>query len=81
MGFHTNRSKVSFPNLTINNTIFERVVNVNFLRLLISSNAMWNCHVDYVSMKLSRAVGVINFSYYIVLPHFNLCLLLCWGRC
>ena len=45
--------KISCPNLSMNNTVLERVVNFNFLELLISSNAKWNHLIDHVTRKVS----------------------------
>ena len=91
MIFHTNHKNVIYPDLNINNTTIERVVNFNFLRLLISANAKWTCHIDHVSRKVSRAIGIINamkktfpistlVTLYnsLIMPHINYCLLI-WG--
>ena len=91
MIFHANHKEVVYPDLKINNTIIERVVNFNFLGLLISANAKWACHIDHVSRKVSRAIGIINamkktfpistlVTLYnsLIMPHINYCLLI-WG--
>ena len=75
----------------MNGSIIDSVENFNFLGLVLSSNLNWNCHIDHISRKISRAIGVINalkstfplnilLSLYntLILPHFNYCLLV-WG--
>ena len=58
--FHVNHKKDAYPDLIINNYIIEREVNFNFVRLLSTDNATINCHIDHVSRKISRIIGVIR---------------------
>ena len=52
--------KVSQPDRKITNCIIEKVVNFNYLGLLISTSDKLNCHIDHVSKKVSQVGGVIN---------------------
>ena len=45
--------------LTINNVKIERITNVKFLGVLIDDNLSWKNHVEYVSSKISKCIGVI----------------------
>ena len=61
MIFHTNHKHIYvYLDIKLNNTIIERVVNFNFLGLLISDNPKWICHIDHVPRKVSRAICIIN---------------------
>ena len=51
MYFHTPKRKVIFPDLKINSITIDRVTDFKFLGLIISSNLMWNKHIDHISMK------------------------------
>ena len=45
MVFHSDRRRVLYPNLSINNTIIERVDTFNFLGLHISHDLKWKTHI------------------------------------
>ena len=82
---------VSYPDLQINGNKIERVTEFNFLGLVLQSNVSWNKHINHISLKVSKAIGIIHrlnsvyplsvlLTLYntLVLPHFNYCILL-WG--
>ena len=60
MFFHANHKEVVYPDIKKSNTLTERVVNFNFLGILIGANAKCACHIDHVSRKVSRAIGITN---------------------
>jgi hypothetical protein len=87
---HRNR----IPNLTlkINGTPIEKVTSFNFLGLTISETMSWYNHVEKISLKISKTVGVLcrlkNFLHKsillkvynsLIIPHLHYCVL-CWGR-
>ena len=85
-----NRS-VSYPDLQINGNKIERVTEFNFLGLVLQSKLSWNEHINHISLKVSKVIGIIHklksvypFSALLtlyntlVLPHFNYCIL-SWG--
>ena len=51
--------KVKYPVLTINNTIIERVKQFNFLGIILHYTLKWQKHIDYISKKISQAIGVM----------------------
>ena len=71
------------PILYMNSSIIDSVKKFNFLELVLRSNLKWNCHIDHISRKISRAIGVIHalnvslsFLYNaLILPYFNYYLL------
>lgn len=91
MVFHTHQRKVDYPILKINNNIIERVTRFNFLGLILNSNLNWNDHVDHISKKISKVLGVLyrlkdiypiaillNIYNTLIVPHFTYCLIV-WG--
>ena len=91
MVFHTNQRNVTYPNLLINNIIIERVSHFNFLGITLSYNMTWDAHINHISKKISKAIGIlyqlkhiypqrILFTLYtnLIVSHLNYCLIL-WG--
>ena len=91
MVFHMHNKSVSYPDLQINGNKIERVTEFNFLGLVLQSNLSWNKHINHISLKVSKAIGIIHrlksvyplsvlLTLYntLVLPHFNYCIL-SWG--
>ena len=91
MVFHTNQRNVTYPNLVINNIIIERVSHFNFLGIMLSYNMTWDAHINHISKKISKAIGILYqlkhiypqrtlFTLYstLIVPHLNYCLIL-WG--
>ena len=91
MCFHTAQKKVIYPDLKINNNCIDRVSEFNFLGLIISSNLKWNKHIEHISLKISKVIGImfrmkcilpsgILHTIYntLIMPHYSYCLLT-WG--
>ena len=88
MVFHSDRRRVVYPVLSINNTIIERVDTFNFLGLHISHDLKWKTHIQTMSQKLSKITGILHRlkeeypssilkSIYntLMLPHLHYCIL------
>ena len=91
MVFHTSKKNVIYPNLKVNNNNIERVIEFNFLGVILNSHMTWNKHVNHISIKIARSIGIlyrlrnvyqesvlVTIYNTLVLPHFHYCLLL-WG--
>ena len=91
MVFHIIQKKVEYPTLKINDTNIEQVTQFNFLGLILNSRLNWSSHVDHISKKISKVIGVmyrlkklypqpILLLLYntLILPHFTYCMLV-WG--
>ena len=91
MVFHTANKHVAYPKLNINGNNIERVSNFNFLGLTLSSTLSWNQHINKISLKISKSIGILyrlqdiyphvvleNLYNALITPHFNYCIL-CWG--
>ena len=59
MVFHSMQRKVKYPVLTINKTIIERLKQSNFLGIILQYTLKWQKHIDYISKKVSKAIGVM----------------------
>ena len=70
---------------------YERVTQFNFLGLILQSNMSWSMHTDHISLKVSKAIGIIyrlkdvylllvlqTLYNTLILPYFNYCIL-SWG--
>ena len=92
MVFHTINKHVIYPKLNINGNNIERVTNFNFLVLTLISTLSWKQHINKISLKISKSIGVLyrlrdiypravlqNFYNALILPQFSYCIL-CWGR-
>ena len=82
--FHKVQSKVSIPEIQIENTVISNTKVVDFLGFRLNENLNWNDHIEKLSCKLSRPLGIINKMKYVLprnvllhlysslfLPHVN----------
>ena len=59
MVFHVPQRQVIYPRLKINNIEIERVNHFNFVGIILYSTLKWNNHIQHISIKISRIVGLI----------------------
>ena len=91
MVFQTSNRLVRYPNLLINGRPIEKVTQFNFLSLILQSNISWSMHTNYISLKVSKAIGIIyrlkdvypllvlqTLYNTLILPYFNY-FILAWG--
>ena len=91
MFFHTINKHVIYPKLKINRNNIERVTNFNFLVFTLSSTLSWKQHINRISLKISKSIGVLyrirdiyprvvlqNLYNALIIPQINYCIL-CWG--
>ena len=91
MCFHTSNKTVTDPKLKINNVTIDRVNDSKFLGLIISSNLKWNKHINHISIKVSKVVGIMfrlrtilpsdvlqTLYNSLIMPHFYFYCLLTW---
>ncbi len=60
MIFHKPQKKVPNLQLKMNNTEIERVPLFDFLGLTLNENLNWKSHIDKISNKISRSIGILN---------------------
>ena len=53
-------------NININNTEIKRVNHVKFLGVVIDDNLTWKEHINCISLKISRSIGILNSLKYIL---------------
>ena len=58
--FHTAQRKINYQNLIMNNSNIERVTQFNFLGIIISSTLKWKNHIDHITKKTSRVIGIMH---------------------
>ena len=58
MVFHTSKRNVIYLNLKVNNNNIERVIQFNFLGVILHSHMTWNKHINHISMKIARSIGI-----------------------
>ena len=91
MVFHTSKRNVIYPNLKVNNNNIETTTQLNFWGVTLHSQMTWNKHINHISMKIARSIGILYhlrniypesvlFTIYhtLILPHFYYRLIL-WG--
>jgi hypothetical protein len=60
MIFHSTRRHVHPPDLLIDGMRIEFVEKFNFLGLILDQNLKWNYHIDSVSKKVSKILGIMT---------------------
>lgn len=69
MIFHSINKKLPLLTLEIEGTPIERVTEFNFLGFTLDEHMKWNKHVDKVSNKVSRNIGILNsMKHFLPLP-------------
>ena len=58
MVFHSMQKNIKYPVLTLNNTIIEIVKQFIFLGIILHYTLKWQKHINYISKKVSIAIGV-----------------------
>ena len=87
MVFRQPQRTVAIPELTIDENIIEVVDNFSFLGLNINKNFKWENHIDCISIKISRTIGIMKRIRHVIpfdilvmlyntliLPHINYCI-------
>ena len=92
MIFHTAQRQPNNPELYMDGIKIDFVDNFNFLGILIQKNLRWNLHIDRISKKITKTIGMMNklkkylpvnvlLNIYntLILPHFNYGIII-WGH-
>ena len=59
MVFHQNQKQVQYPNININNIEINHVSQLKLLGLILSVHLKWKKHIDHISMKISKVLGIM----------------------
>ena len=60
MTFHTCQKKIELLQLSIDGKPIEHVKYFKFLGILFDENLTWKCHINMVTNKLSKVIGILN---------------------
>ena len=95
MVFHNKNKYINYKTVKLNllEYAIERVEQYNFLGVTLDKNLNWKPHIDNISIKLSRAVGILykmkhylpchilrSLYYSLIMPHLSYGIL-AWGQC
>jgi hypothetical protein len=58
MAFHTNKRTITIPNLLLDNAKIDYVNSFNFLGIIIDTNLNWTSHINTLSNKLLKFIGI-----------------------
>ena len=92
MAFRMPQKKIIQPNIQINGSNIKFVENFMFLGITINNKLNWNSHINKVTNKISKTVGILNklrsflpsgvlqtIYNTLILPHM-IYGILAWGR-
>ena len=92
MMFHVTQRTVNFPKLLIDETEIEFASSFNFLGIKLHQNLKWDSHIETVTKRVSRTIGVMNkiknflptdalLNIYnaLIAPHLNYGIMI-WGK-
>ena len=54
------QKQIQHLSINIGNTSIEQVNTFNFLGIVINSNLKWNNHINNISYKCTRVIGILN---------------------
>ena len=57
--FHTIKRNVIYPILKVYESNIERVTQFIFLGVKLHSHVTWNKHINHISMKIARSIGIL----------------------
>ena len=60
MVFHMPQTRIQLPLIKIAGEDIAFVDNFNFLGIIINKHLNWTSHVDMLSAKLSKTIGILN---------------------
>ena len=81
MVFHTSKRNVIYPNLKVNNNNIERVTEFNFLGVILHSHMTWNKHINHISMKIARSIGILYRLRNIYIQYVHIMLIFSFSAC
>ena len=64
--------KVEYPYLKINNVAIERVETFNFFGVTLNQHMNWKSHLDILSNKIARSIGILNRLKHFIHIHVKL---------
>ena len=68
MVFRMRNKVVSYPDIQINGNTIERVIQFNFLGFILHKSLSWDKHINHISLKVPKAIGVL-YRLKSIYPH------------
>ena len=65
MIYHTWQKHITNTTFTMNGKQIERVKSFKFLGIILDENLTWRNHIDMVTNKLSKVIGILNRLKYV----------------
>ena len=59
MLFHRKQKHVNDVNIKIDNTMIEHAQTFNFLGIMLNETLSWKSHIDMVSNKIFKVIGIL----------------------
>ena len=72
MTFHTCQGKKELLQLSIDGKPIEQVKYFRFFGILFDENLTWKCHINMVTNKLSKVIGILNILKHVYLHNLLL---------
>ena len=67
------RRNVELPDVVIGGGVVNRVHTIRFLGVVFDENLKFNSHINYISGKVSRTVGLLNkLKHYVPFTNGNI---------
>ena len=60
MTFHTSQKNIQLLQLPIDGQLIENVNYFKFLCILFDESSTWKCHINMVTNKISKVIGILN---------------------
>ena len=60
------QTNIQIPIISIDNIAIESVDSFNFLGIYLDKYMNWKSHTDYITLKISKYIGVLNILKYIL---------------
>jgi hypothetical protein len=58
--FHTARRSVTHPVIKVDNVIIEYVNTFDYLGITLDKHLSWKPHIDKISVKMSKVIGIVS---------------------
>ena len=65
MTFHTSQKNIQLLQLLIDGKLIENVKYFMFLGILFDESLTWKCHINMVTKKISKVIGILNRLIYV----------------
>lgn len=72
MIFHSPKKKITIPKIKIDNQEIKCVDSFNLLGITVNKHMTWKNHIDKISTKISRTIGILNRLKHFLPTHIKI---------